>query len=234
MAFNYSPKIVTDGLILCLDAANPKSYPGSGTVWNDVSRGGNNGTLVNGPTYSSDNGGSLVFDGVDDYFNISRFISTSQNMSFSLWFNPSSLQAGVAVNVIFIQSENTSTSTIRLYRNTNFSENRLAWLMYYENTSLSRVSVLPYYTYPLNTWTNTVLTFNDTGNYKIYIDGTLFNTTQAVNFNRWFTPEGFLRIGAAPSGPLNGNVSSLGIWEKTLTDQEILQNYNATKSRYGL
>jgi hypothetical protein len=67
MAFNYSPKIVTDGLVLYLDAANPKSYPGTGTAWNDISRGGNNGTLVNGPTFDSTNGGSIVFDGVNDY-----------------------------------------------------------------------------------------------------------------------------------------------------------------------
>ena len=67
MAFNYSPKISTDGLVLCLDAANTKSYSGSGTVWSDLSRGGNNGTLTNGPTFNSGNGGSIVFDGVNDY-----------------------------------------------------------------------------------------------------------------------------------------------------------------------
>jgi hypothetical protein len=234
MAFNYSPKIITDGLVLYLDAANPKSYVSGSTTWGDLSRGGNNGTLTNGPTYSTANGGSLVFDGVNDYINIPQFVSTSQNMSFSLWFNPVSLQAGVAVNTIFLQSENASTNTIRLYRNTNFSENRLAWLVYYESISTSRVSILPQYTYPLNTWTNTVLTFNNTGEYRVYINGTLFNTTQATNFVRWYTPQGFLRIGGAPSGPLNGNVSSLGIWEKSLSAQEILQNYNATKTRYGL
>jgi hypothetical protein len=203
-------------------------------AWNDLSRSGNNGTLINGPTYSSANGGSIVFDGVDDYINIPQFVSTSQNMSFSLWFNPVSLQAGVAVNTIFLQSENASTNTIRLYRNTNFSENRLAWLVYYESISTSRVSILPQYTYPLNTWTNTVLTFNSTGEYRTYINGTLFNTTQAVDFIRWYTPQGFLRIGGLPSGPLNGNVSSLGIWEKSLSAQEILQNYSATKTRFGL
>jgi len=67
MATKYSPKIVTDGLVLSLDAANNKSYPGSGTTWSDLSGNGNTGTLTNGPTFSNTNLGSIVFDGVDDY-----------------------------------------------------------------------------------------------------------------------------------------------------------------------
>jgi hypothetical protein len=69
MALSHSPSIVTDGLVLCLDAGNPKSYPGSGTTWTDLSGNGNNGTLVNGVGYSGDNLGSLSFDGVNDYYN---------------------------------------------------------------------------------------------------------------------------------------------------------------------
>ena len=69
MSINYNPRIVTDGLVLLLDAGNTKSYPGTGTTWTDISRNGNNGTLTNGPTFDSANGGSLVFDGVDDYVN---------------------------------------------------------------------------------------------------------------------------------------------------------------------
>lgn len=66
MATNYSPKIVTDGLVLCLDAANTKSYPGSGTTWSDLSGNGNNGTLVNGVNYSATDRG-LLFDGSNNY-----------------------------------------------------------------------------------------------------------------------------------------------------------------------
>ena len=66
MAFSYSPKIVTDGLVFAVDAANKKSYPGSGTTWTDLA-GSNDGTLTNGPTFDSGNGGSIVFDGSDDY-----------------------------------------------------------------------------------------------------------------------------------------------------------------------
>ena len=64
--------IVSSGLVLHLDAGNASSYPGSGTTLTDLSGSGNNGTLVNGPTYSSANGGSLSFDGVNDYVSVSN------------------------------------------------------------------------------------------------------------------------------------------------------------------
>jgi hypothetical protein len=66
MALSHSPRIVTDGLVLCLDAANKRSYPGAGTTWIDLTANKNNGTLVNGPTFDSANGGSIVFDGTND------------------------------------------------------------------------------------------------------------------------------------------------------------------------
>jgi len=71
MSYSNGPTIVTDGLVLALDAADKNSYPGSGTTWNDLA-GSNNGTLTNGPTFDSGNGGSIVFDGVDDYVNLSN------------------------------------------------------------------------------------------------------------------------------------------------------------------
>ena len=70
MSSIYNPHIVTDGLVLALDAGNTKSYPGSGTTWTDTV-GGNTGTLTNGPTYSSGDGGSIVFDGSNDYIQLS-------------------------------------------------------------------------------------------------------------------------------------------------------------------
>ena len=92
MAFNYSPNIITDGLVLYLDAANTKSYPGSGTTWRDLSKSQLNGTLTNGPTFNSANGGSIVFDGTNDYVdNIGdlssfSFIQNTNIFSVSFWF----------------------------------------------------------------------------------------------------------------------------------------------------
>jgi hypothetical protein len=225
------PGIVTDGLVLYLDAANTKSYPGSGTTWKDISRGGNNGTLTNGPTFSSESNGCIVFDGVNDYINIPQFVSTSQNMTFSLWFNPSILPASTAKSVIFLQAE--ESLTIRLYANTNFSPNNLAWLIYFERENATVGGVLPQYTYPLNIWTNTVMTFNENGQYRVYINGELWNTTNTTTFVRWFLPTGYLRLSNS-SGGVNGNISEFKIYNRALSPSEILQNYNATKTRFGL
>ena len=87
MAFRYSPKIITDGLVLFLDAANPKSFVSGSTTWNDLTTNFNNGTLVNDPTYSLTNSGNIVFDGTDDNIqlgNASKFISGS-NITVDTW-----------------------------------------------------------------------------------------------------------------------------------------------------
>jgi hypothetical protein len=81
----YSGSVVTDGLVLNLDAGLPASYPGSGTTWFDLSGSGNDGTLTNGPTYSSSNGGSLVFDGSNDYVNLNfPFTQSSSANSYTI------------------------------------------------------------------------------------------------------------------------------------------------------
>ena len=87
MGFYDGPSIVTNGLVLSLDAADKNSYPGSGTVWTDLS--GNNiiGTLTNGPTFNSQNGGSIFTDGTDDWISTPYSGSAADSYTFSAWFN---------------------------------------------------------------------------------------------------------------------------------------------------
>ena len=86
MSNQYGPRIVTNGLVLCLDAGNNKSYPGSGTVWNDLSGNNFNGILTNGPTYSPSSGGGIVFDGVNDYISLGSVLNNSfTGLSFSFF-----------------------------------------------------------------------------------------------------------------------------------------------------
>ena len=98
MAFIHSPKIVTSGLVLCLDAANKLSYRGSGTTWTDLSGNANTGTLTNGPTFSNANGGCIVFDGVDDYVNVPYNASTisfpTNNATICVWYRVSTVGDG--------------------------------------------------------------------------------------------------------------------------------------------
>jgi hypothetical protein len=229
----YYGNIVRDGLVLDLDAAKRDSYPGSGTVWRDIAGGVITGSLVNGPTFDSANGGSIVFDGVDDYVNVPQFISTSQDMTFSLWFKPSILPPSTIKNIVYLQAE--QDLTIRLYSNSTFQENNLAWLVYYERTNLGPGAVLPQFSYTLNTWTNTVLTFNQSGEYKVYINGTIWNTTPpAATFIRWLLPTGYLRLSSFANFVFNGSISNISIYNRALSATEVLQNYNALKGRYGL
>jgi hypothetical protein len=95
MGFNYSPKIVTDGLVLYLDAANSKSYPGSGTTWGDLSRSQNNGALVNGPTFSSANNGILTFNGSNQSANMSAAAGTfgTGDFTISFWWKSTAAQS---------------------------------------------------------------------------------------------------------------------------------------------
>ena len=88
MGLGHSPRIVTDGLVLCLDAANARSYPGTGTTWTDRSASGYSGTLTNGPTFSTDGGGCFVFDGSNDESNTTTYLPAygSNPRSICVWF----------------------------------------------------------------------------------------------------------------------------------------------------
>ena len=119
MSGNVAPKISTNGLILYLDAGNTKSYPGTGTTWVDISQSGNNGTLINSPTFNSSNGGGIVFDGVDDYVTQSNI--TSNSLTFDFWFRVTDKTSGyhyvmsygnnVAGQMVSISIANTAVGT---------------------------------------------------------------------------------------------------------------------------
>ncbi len=85
MATRYNSQVVKDGLVVCLDAGNPKSYPGTGNTWYDLTINGNNGTLTNGPTFSSINGGGIVFDGINDYVSVGNLGSFYAQGTISYW-----------------------------------------------------------------------------------------------------------------------------------------------------
>ena len=85
MGFYRGPKIVTDGLVLALDAANKKSYPGTGTTWQDLSGNGNDATLVNSPTFGTTNGGRFEFDGTNRYLTFPEISFTNQDFTLEFW-----------------------------------------------------------------------------------------------------------------------------------------------------
>ena len=231
MAVNYSPKIVTDGLVLCLDAASRKSYPGSGTTWFDRSGNGNHGTLTNGPTFSSANGGSIVFDGTNDYVLCPKpsSIVNSGQISISLWAK------WITVG--------TSTSTIQALIDNNHNGGTLQGFVIQDRPDLSKsltVGFVPNtnglvssFIVGNGNWHHIVATHNGSVS-KLYIDGNLDNQVSEVGL---VSLQPNIYIGYwqfVPGIYLNGSISLVQIYNRDIDLNEVKQNFNATKSRFGL
>jgi hypothetical protein len=218
--------IVTDGLVLYLDAANTKSYLGSGTIWTDLSRGGNIGTLTNGPTFNSSNGGSIVFDGADDFVSVpdSTNWDFTTSLTIELWVYVTTYDTGGTM--IIHQQNGSAVGGFEIWINTSggiyFNKNPFTTIVTTGNV------------FSRNTWQHVVCTHNGTTGI-VYLNGT--NVGQA-NASLPDNVTGQLRIGSwanVGSYELNGRISNLRIYKnKALTAQEVLQNYNALKGRYGL
>ena len=217
MATKYSPKMVTDGLVLSLDAANTKSYPKSGTTWTDLSGNSNTGTLTNGPTFSAGNMGSIVFDGTNDYVNISSLITGNQSFSWGAWINP------------------TATGTPVLFGNVS---NGLAMISYWDSAN-NKVRVGTYgndrltsgTAIPPSTWGYTFWTWNGT-TLTSYTNGIADGTATGFSFN---ISNLYTTIGnSVNSQYFTGRIAQTLVYNRALTAAEILQNYNATKNRFGL
>ena len=226
MSFNFSPKIVQDGLILCLDAANPKSYPGTGTLWTDLTDNKFNGTLINGPTFTGDNLGGIVFDGVDDYVENGVINLTSgTDMAIDLFMKLDGTQGAYAdildydhTNGGFVIQQDAGAAADDFY---------FAWYngSYYD---------FSFFKLPINnTYFHLSITKN-AGTVYAYINGVQDAGSSGSSV---LTATGLnLRIGNWLFGGRNikGTLSNLKIYNRALTTNEVLQNYNAFRSRFGL
>jgi hypothetical protein len=237
MAFQYSPKIVTDGLVLYLDAANTKSYVSGSTTWNDISRGGNNGTLVNGPTFSSLNGGSIVFDGVDDYV---TDIGTTSTFSFIQNTGVFTINAWVKPNVLgtamYFIGNNDGTSDAKGFFIGKLSNNRFNFTLTYgvSGQNILNFQLVNYYTD--TNWVNVTISSNGL-NAIAYKNGTRFGTSNNITILSTGDSTRNLSVGRINnfnSSYWGGSIAQTSIYNRALTAQEVLQNYNATKSRFGL
>jgi len=235
MAFQYSPKIVTDGLVLYFDAANTKSYVSGSTNWNDISRGGNNGTLTNGPTFNSGNGGSIVFDGIDDYTTVNNVIINNSDFSISFWMN----YLGGDTQVGILSTWDTSWNGIGL-ATSNFGSGGIWTLRSWTNNGASGGMNWGVLNNLKNTWSHIVLTYNFTTKLQSgYINGVFLNSEVRGTALTHSTLQ-IARGGQTSSSQLSGypysniRISNLTSYNKTLSSSEVIQNYNATKSRFGL
>jgi hypothetical protein len=224
MGFYRGPSIIKDGLVLYLDAANTKSYPTTGTTWSDLSGNGNNGTLINGPTFDSGNNGSIVFDGVDDYVTFgnnvifSSTLNSNTNWSISYWTNP--ITNGRILDRGNISIDPTGALELNVQ---NISRNNTGG----GSSSLS-VNIIG------TGWNCITVTRTSSLLLSWYLNGIFSNSSQLTES---YGGSGIWKIGrraANTSSIYQGNIAQTQIYNRVLTPDEILQNYNATKSRYGL
>jgi len=229
LATNYNPRIVTDGLVLCLDAGNTKSYPGSGTTWTDLSGNGNNGTLVNGVGYSGSNGGSLSFDGVNDYGDVGSI--TPNIGDFTVGFIYQLTGAG-GRGGLFERRPSLPHNGFSLGQGGASS-----WAATISGTSNFNNRVSVDFTYPsLNTWYYDIVVYSSGNTLTNYRNGTFVSSSTGVsqgNFSTQGTRTNFLIANRDnTTTDLPCKVALVNCYNRALTAQEIQQNYNATKSRF--
>ena len=256
MGLYHSPRIVTSGLVLCLDAGNTKSYPGSGTTWTDLSGNAYNATLTNGVSYSSDNKGTLTFDGTDDYCYVasSGFFSTTVNNFFadtgyawtiSSWFRfpvtPAGTRTGNQSWAIFGQSGGIGGGeTITLFVGSATDTTYFASVPYYclvgirgSKTAISSSSV------NTNTWNNVVVTWNGT-TAKVYFNGLDRGTANVgaqpiqTGYYAGIGVTGYTGIINNPPQYFEGNISNTMVYNRAITASEVLQNFNALRGRFSV
>lgn len=234
--FEREIQIVTDGLIMHLDAENASSYPGSGTTWEDLTANNNDGTLYNGTSFITTqyNQKAFNFDGINDYIQLpTNFFSQNNNDPFSLsvWF-----------------MSNSGKGTILGQQNNEPPGNGSGWVeaIYIDNYGKVRTSCFwggnttpPQTTNILNDglWHNITVTYENNSR-KTYVDGILDNTW-AVSQNSYSDNYYYFIGGGKSSGwtdsvadYFSGSISNFLFYNKKLTDEEVTQNYNALKSRH--
>ena len=235
MAVNYQNKIVKDGLVLCLDAADRKSYPETGATWFDRSGRGNNGTLTNGPAFSATNGGSIVFDGNNDYVFISSTSALNWGMNdwtFDIWFFLPSIYSNNNLYTTIFESPQFFIGTLRsgLTQIAGFytTDTGAGFI----SSSFASYTFGAYQYSCADKWTNLTLSKNGSTSY-CYLNGNLYASKIASTYLNQ-SNSGRYGITFSNSEPLNGNIASSKIYNRALTPEEIKQNFNATRGRFGI
>jgi len=230
--------VVRNGIVLYFDAADKDSYPGSGTTWYDLSGNGFNATLKNSPTFTTNNLGRFSLDGTDDYAYVSATFPSYTNFTVSFWLNS---QTTANHRGIFCIKNSADTAD---YTSGNFAIHTIsggyfgmeANNLYAGNTSQNSTVVY-------NTNAHCTVVCDQTNSIvRYYLNGQP-NGTQSITSTLTFSDHNALFIGTRQysttgensyQNPLTGYLYQLLFYQRVLTQTEIFQNYNATKSRFSL
>jgi hypothetical protein len=230
MSVSGGPDIIESNLVACFDAANIKSYPGSGTVWTDLSRRNNNASLVNGPTFSNENSGAIIFDGTNDYALISSFLNTFNgpfSLSFTFYQTSNTLSAALFSNY-------NAASNDGLFMQINSASEGSGFRITYRQLGTNIFNFTQTAAVSLNTFYNIICTYNGANAYTYY-NGVRQSVSAAAS--TYFTPvNNDLFLGALTTTErlFAGKIYEIKIYNNALSDIQVLQNYNATKGRYRL
>ena len=228
MTIGYGPSIVTSGLVLALDAADRNSYPGSGTTWTDLSGINSSGELVNSPTYNSSNLGYFQFV-TDDYARIPNNTALdTQTPTVEVWVKTNATdQAG------FWFEKGTVNTQYSLFQ----EGTAIRWRQNFTIGGITNLSITTATYMNTTSWYQVVGTYTS-GARRLYINGTLVNSD--AQSGTIATDTGGMSIGVygGYSGGrgyyYNGNLAVCRIYNRALTAAEIQQNFNATRSRFGI
>ena len=227
MGIAYKTNIVRDGLTLYLDAANIKSYSGSGTVWNDLSKTKVNASLVNGPTYNTSNLGSILFDNVNDIATVthsSSHLSTSGTIIF--WAKPLSDGTSNVCRLINKSNDSVGTGGYNVAMNNN-----TLLLRVNAGTLAGTLDLSNYY----SKWSQYTFSWNSANKGSIYINDVL-DVSGALGATVTMTTTNPLYIGniADLTRTFDGNISIVQYYNRQLSFTEIQQNFNAVRGRYNV
>lgn len=223
MSFHHSPKIITDNLYFYIDPKNTNSYPGSGTIAYDLSGNGRNFTLLNGASVSN---GEFILDGAGDYLTLAAAIDwNNYNFTWSAWFYldtfnyPRLIDFSPAGNGHLCLSAQSAATII----------NRPA--------GGAGTTIISGGTLSLSTWYNITATKYDITTYEIYINGisqnTVVNSTVLANTGASINI-GYMMDDDLSTRTLDGKIGPVSVYTERLNDEQVLQNYNAIKGRFGL
>ena len=224
MAVQYNPAIVTDGLVLCLDAANLKSYPANGVTWNNLIFNTPNGILINGPVFSNLYGGEFINDNLNDYIN-TNFTMGVSNFTISIWGRRTSVNYWSPLWASEVWNNSTgylgyldSPTTIFFQRASGSSI----------SATVTNSNLPSLYTFSLNS----------SGAAKIYQNNSLIasgsitlatSIEKTIKLNTRHTNDG-----SSVTDTRFGNIYAFNYYNRVLSDSEVIQNFNALRGRFGI
>lgn len=218
------PQLVTDGLVLYVDAADRTSYVSGSTVWRDLSTSNTSGSLLNGPTFNSSNGGSIVFDGVDDQVNANA-INVGINFTVNVWTKVNSTTRMILLSNAYLYTTNKGF----LF---NVGNNGTDLFLALGQDQQYRISSNGYVS--ANTWFCASATFDGT-TIKLYYNG-IETTYQATvgSISTLVYDANPLFLGKGTYDTFQGNIAISQMYNRALSASEVQQNFNAQRQRFNI